>query len=118
MDESQVNPANDKIFWWTLALFTLIWLVLTIVNIFRLDITEVLICLFCGLMIGFNLYSYYQCSKAQSENVRKLAFQYGQALGTVIVNGFPSEPYGTKMSSSVACVYRVNPRVTFHAKTS
>ena len=94
VDESKVNPANDKIFWWTLALFTVIWLALTVINVFRLDITNVMICLFCGAMIAFNLYSYYQCSKAQSENVKKLAFQYGQGAvkkfmtGSIVANYF------------------------------
>ena len=67
---------------------------LTIINIFRIDVTNFIICLFCGAMIGFNLYFYYQCSKAQNENVKKLALQYGQGAvkkfmaGSIVANYF------------------------------
>lgn len=65
-DEKNVNAADDKIFWWTLALFTLIWLLLTMANILTLSITNLVITGFCLVMMGFNLYSYYKCSKVQS----------------------------------------------------
>jgi hypothetical protein len=45
-------------------------------------------------MLGFNLYSYYRCSKAQSENIKKLAFQYGAGMaakfmyGSIVANYF------------------------------
>jgi hypothetical protein len=45
-------------------------------------------------MIGFNLYSYYRCSKAQSDNIKKLAYQYGTnaigkfMTGSIIANYF------------------------------
>jgi hypothetical protein len=58
-----------------------------VVNVFRIDITQVLICLFCGTMVGINLYNYYQCSKAQSENIRKLAYQYGQGAMAKFIGG-------------------------------
>lgn len=89
-----MNAADDKIFWWTLALFTLVWLVLSVANAISLNITNFVIALFCLAMIAFNLYSYYKCSKVQSENVKKLAFQYGAGMaakfmtGSIIANYF------------------------------
>ena len=53
-----------------------------------------MITLFCLIMIGFNLYSYYKCSKAQSENIKKLAYQYGAGAvakfmtGSIVANYF------------------------------
>ena len=94
VNEKDVNPADDKAFWWTLALFSLIWLVLTVINVFRIDITNIMICAFCGAMIVFNLYSYYKCSKVQSENIKKLAKQYGNEMmgkfisGSIVANYF------------------------------
>lgn len=53
-----------------------------------------MICSFCLAMTGFNLYSYYRCSKAQSENIKKLAMQYGAGMaakfmyGSIVANYF------------------------------
>ena len=77
-----------------MALFALIWLVLTVINIFRIDLTNIMICIFCGAMVAFNLHSYYKCSKVQSENIKKLARQYGAGMmgkfmsGSIIANYF------------------------------
>lgn len=38
-------------------------------------------------MLGFNLFSYYKCSKAQSENIKKLAFQYGAGMAAKFMTG-------------------------------
>jgi hypothetical protein len=94
VNEKDVNPADDKVFWWTLALFCLIWLLLSVANAISINITNLIICLFCLVMIGFNLYSYYRCSKAQSDNIKKLAYQYGTnaigkfMTGSIIANYF------------------------------
>lgn len=94
MDEHNLNKANEKVFWWTLVLFSVIWVLLTFVNILKLDITQVTFCVFCGVMIIFNLYSYYKCSKVQDENVKKLVGQYGAQVagkfmgGSIIANFF------------------------------
>ena len=92
VNEKDVNPAGEKVFWWTMLLFSLIWLALTVVNVFRLDVTNVVICVFCLSMLLFNLYSYYKCSKAQAENLKKMATQYGTDMlmqymrGSIIAN--------------------------------
>lgn len=81
-------------FWWTLYLFSLIWIALTVINVLKLDITQIVMCVFCGGLIVFNLVSYYKCSKAQEENVQKLAYQYGADVagkfmtGSIIANYF------------------------------
>lgn len=94
VNENNINPADEKIFWWTLALFSLIWFLFVIANVISLGITNVMICSFCLAMTGFNLYSYYRCSKAQSENIKKLAMQYGAGMaakfmyGSIVANYF------------------------------
>ncbi len=87
VNEKDINPANDKIFWWTQALFTLIWLALVVINVFRLNVTHISITGFCAVMLGFNLYSYYKCSKVQSENVKKLMYQYGADVTSQFMQG-------------------------------
>lgn len=87
MNENNVNPADDKVFWWTLALFCLVWILLCVANILSINITNLIICIFCLAMLAFNLYSYYRCSKAQSENIKKLAVQYGVGMAAKFMTG-------------------------------
>jgi hypothetical protein len=61
--------------------------VLTVINVFRLNITHISICGFCAAMLIFNLYSYYRCSKVQSENIKKLAYQYGADVAGKFMHG-------------------------------
>ena len=77
MDEKENSSASDKAFWWTLALFTLIWSALLVINILKFALTQIAICAFCTSLLGFNVYSYYKCSKVQKENVKRLLSQYG-----------------------------------------
>jgi hypothetical protein len=77
VDEKQNSGASDKAFWWTLIIFSLIWVALVIINLLKLDITQITITVFCLVLLGFNLYSYYRCSKVQRENVNRLLSQYG-----------------------------------------
>ena len=80
-------PASDKAFWWTLALFSLVWVLLTFINVLKLDITNITISGFCAVLLIFNLYSYYKCSKIQSENVNKLISQYGMEAAAKFMQG-------------------------------
>ena len=87
VNEKDVNPASEKVFWWALLLFSVIWVALTVINILRLDITNAVICGFCTGMLIWNLYSYYKCSKAQAENLKKLAMQYGTDVAGQFMRG-------------------------------
>jgi hypothetical protein len=93
VDERSNSPASEKAFWWTLVLFSLIWILLSVINILKIDLTQITICLFCTALLVFNLYSYYKCSKIQSENVQRLMTQYGASaaqkfMGGSIIAGF------------------------------
>jgi hypothetical protein len=87
VDEHRNSPASEKAFWWTLALFSLIWVLLLVVNVLKLDATQSAICCYCAVLLIFNLYSYYKCSKVQSENVNKLISQYGAAAAAKFMGG-------------------------------
>ena len=77
VNEKDVSWSNEKAFWWTQVLFTLIWLVLSVINVLKLNITQITICVYSFTLLFFNLYSYYKCSGVQKENVNKLIGQYG-----------------------------------------
>ncbi len=75
-----------------MILYCIVWFVLTVINVFKLDPTQAAICIFCEVLMAFNLYSYYRCSKVQKENIKKLALQYGTGVagnfmrGSIIAN--------------------------------
>lgn len=71
-----------------MAIFGLIWVVLSVINVLKLDITQITICLYCFALLFFNMYSYYKCSKVQKENVNKMMNQYGgQAAARLMMGG-------------------------------
>jgi hypothetical protein len=87
VDERSNSPASEKAFWWTQALFSLIWILLSVINVLKIDLTQITICFFCTALLLFNLYSYYKCSKVQSENVQKLIGQYGSEAAQKFMKG-------------------------------
>jgi hypothetical protein len=74
------------------VLFSLVWSILSIFNILRLDLQDFTVCGYCTALQLFNLYWFYKCSKVQEQNVRKMAAQYGQNMfqrfmgGSIIAN--------------------------------
>lgn len=93
VDERSIGAASEKAFWWTLYLFCLIWVFLSVINVLKINLTHITICLFCMVLLVFNTYSYYKCSKVQSENVQRLMNQYGaqaagRFMGGSIIAGF------------------------------
>lgn len=87
VDERNNSGASDKAFWWTLILFTLIWIILLVINILKLLLTQIIICAFCAALLGFNLNSYYKCSKVQRDNVNRLLSQYGANAAARFMRG-------------------------------
>jgi uncharacterized membrane protein YjdF len=93
VDERSISTVSDRAFWWTMVLFVLIWIVLSVINTFKFDITQMTICIYCTVLLIFNLWSYYKCSKIQKENVNKLISEYGATaaqkyMGGSIISGF------------------------------
>lgn len=92
VNEHETNPVNTRIFWWSLVLFSLIWGLLTLFNVLRLDLQNITVCGYCAALLMFNLYWFYKCSKVQEQNIRKMAAQYGQNMiqrfmgGSIIAN--------------------------------
>ena len=87
VDERNNSGASDKAFWWTLILFSLIWIVLLVINILKFLLTQITICAFCAALLGFNLNSYYKCSKVQRDNVNRLLSQYGANAAARFMRG-------------------------------
>ena len=87
VDEKENSGASDKAFWWTLILFSLIWIALLVINILKFALTQVTICAFAAALLCFNVYSYYKCSKVQKENVTRLLSQYGANAAAKFMRG-------------------------------
>lgn len=67
-NENKNNAVDSKFFWGLLGICFLIWFVLLFFNI--LNLTNLMIILIPLCLIGFNLYSFYKCSKVQQDNVK------------------------------------------------
>lgn len=92
VDERTNSGASDKAFWWTLILFSIIWIALSVINVLKINLTHITICVFCAVLLIFNTYSYYRCSKVQKENVTRLLGQYGaEAAGRFMRGSIISE---------------------------
>ena len=52
-----------------------------------MDVQNVTVCGFCAVLLGFNLYWFYKCSKVQKQNVQRLAAQYGRDMMTRFFQG-------------------------------
>ena len=87
VDEKENSGASDKAFWWTLILFSLIWIGLSVINILKINLTHMTICIFCTVLLIFNVYSYYRCSKVQKDNVTRLLSQYGAEAAARYMRG-------------------------------
>ena len=70
-----------------MVLFTAIWIVFLVINILKFALTQVTICGFCAALLGFNIYSYYKCSKIQKDNVNRLLSQYGANAAAKFMRG-------------------------------
>jgi hypothetical protein len=58
-----------------------------VINVLKINLTHITICLFCTVLLFFNLYSYYRCSKVQKDNIQKLLTQYGSEAAARYLRG-------------------------------
>lgn len=68
-------------------IFGLIWVVLSVINVLKLDITQTTICIYCLALLFFNGYSYYRCSKVQKDNLEMMKQQYGAQIADNLLRG-------------------------------
>ena len=68
-------------------MFDLIWLALVVINVLKINITQITITVFCAVLLCFNTYSYYKCSKIQKDNVTRLLSQYGAEAAGKFMRG-------------------------------
>ena len=87
--EHEYHGADKRFFWGDMVIATLFWAVMLVLNL--LSITKVMIILVPFVLCGFNLYSFYKCSKEaqvytkgyidkQSDNMKR------QAINTAVNN--------------------------------
>lgn len=69
---------NEQNFWWTLRIFGVVWVVFSVINVLKFDVTQICICLYCFTLLFFNHQYFYTCSKVQKENVAMLYRQMGK----------------------------------------
>ena len=76
--------ADYRIFWYSLYLTPVIWLVFLFFKIISFDIFNANQCLISFLLTGANLYGYYHCDKEQANKITGLG---KSAVVTIVSKG-------------------------------
>mmetsp|Transcript_150072 Transcript_150072/g.273151 ORF Transcript_150072/g.273151 Transcript_150072/m.273151 type:complete len:214 (+) Transcript_150072:55-696(+) len=85
-DESGVDPMDKKIFWFTIYIWPLVWLVFFVVNFIALNWDWVLLIVITLVFAASNVVGYWKCSKDQKKKIADWA--KGQAVSAVVSNFF------------------------------
>jgi len=69
----QINAYDSTVFWWTLYLYPLCWIVLAMIALFSLKLTWLIICVLAIMLAGSNLVGYTRCSRDAKARINQLA---------------------------------------------
>ena len=69
----QINAYDSTVFWWTLYLYPLCWIVLAMIARFSLKLTWLIICVLAIMLAGSNLVGYTRCSRDAKARINQLA---------------------------------------------
>jgi len=94
IDESGQNAADASLFWSALILTPVVWLLLLLVSVFRLNIQWFMIVSLALILSASNLYGYIRC-KVGSSDIKSAVTQY---VGKQILFNFMSSTTATPKS--------------------
>jgi len=72
MDQDPGHKHDSKLFWTVLYVTPMIWMVLLIVGLLKLNISWALIVVCALVLNGANVYGYWNCSKDQKQKVKEM----------------------------------------------
>lgn len=74
------HATEKKIFWWSLYIYTVLWVMLLLPAFFRFSFNY-LVCVIIAISLNFsNVIGYTKCEKEAQKKVTELASQYGSSL--------------------------------------
>lgn len=69
-DRDNLNVIDGRIFWWTMYISPLIWILLGIVCVLKFNVSYLLIVVIALILNGANILGYYKCNKDATEQIR------------------------------------------------
>jgi hypothetical protein len=70
-DPSSVSRADYSIFWYSMYLCAFLWGLFALLNLLKLNIEYLLICIVCLVLVSSNIYGYLQCSKDATQRLQQ-----------------------------------------------
>lgn len=69
-DRAQLNTTDSRIFWWTLYIAPLLWILLGVVSLLKFHVSYLIIVAIAVILSGANIVGYYKCDKDATEQMR------------------------------------------------
>lgn len=69
-DRENLNITDGRIFWWTLYFSPLVWILLGVVCILKMNISYLIMVVIALVLNGANIFGYYKCNKDATEQIR------------------------------------------------
>lgn len=69
-DRQNLNVIDGRIFWWTLYLNPVIWILLGVACVLKLSISYLLVVIIALTLSGANIIGYYKCNKDATEQIK------------------------------------------------
>lgn len=69
-DRQSLNVTDGRIFWWTLYINPVLWLLLGIICVLKFNVSYLLIVVIALILNGANIIGYYKCNKDATEQIK------------------------------------------------
>lgn len=69
-DRENLNVTDGRIFWWTLYITPIIWVLLGVVCVLKFNISYLLMVVIALILSGANIIGYYKCNKDATDQIR------------------------------------------------
>lgn len=69
-DRDNLNATDGRIFWWTLYISPVIWVLLGVVCVLKFNVSYLLMVVIALILNGANILGYYKCNKDATEQIR------------------------------------------------
>lgn len=69
-DRENLNVTDSRIFWWTMYLCPVVWILLGIVCVLKMNVSYLIIVFIALVLSGANIVGYYKCNKDATEQIK------------------------------------------------
>lgn len=74
-NRNTLNVTDGRIFWWSLYLTPIVWVLLGVVCVLKFNLSYLLLVVVALVLSFANIYGYYQCNKDATEQMRSYVQQ-------------------------------------------